>query len=783
MNKNELNTGYTFSVLGLDINFPYEPYGIQKAMMNHVTRALKNRQHSLIESPTGTGKTLVLLCSSLAWQQKSINLKRPFLSNKLSEASTSNEQASDEGLDENNNNNNLNITDQCMRIYYGIRTHKQITQVIKELRKTSYDNSSIRICILSGRERACINDSIRCLSTRDERCHEFVSARLTEMKFPLKRIKRRETCRFYCDSRSIARTFQGLANRPKVWDIEDAVEFGRENCACPYYGMRALHDRATITFCPYNYLIDPAIRKGLNIELENAVVVFDEAHNIDDVCRNSASFIISLKQVTNFTKSIGSLVAYYERQGQTNVVCGFNYFAKIFRAIGDILVEAQFDTQLRQSSISIGCDEMQIKLQKIGLGRDCLLILKNHLKNLSHLCSAGNEAGTQNYCSQQNEDNNRSQEYRPPPQLDFESTRLINQLAVTIDLMYEEGSSVEDYKLVVQRSIEQTQPSGVFGRGLAAVGIVSGKVVKEFKLLCMNPALIFKQVHQSAWSIIVASGTLAPISSVKTELGCKFTNVFEGSHVVREENIFASVIATGPNGLPLNGCYANSLQLRFQDELGIIVGNICATVPNGVLCFFPSYDRMDKLFARWQQVGLMTSDVELKSGKRIFREQKNISPIQFERSLAGFYRHANDSTAGALLLAVYRGKVSEGVDFADRAGRAVITIGIPYPSFCETSVALKRAYNDRMRLSNSSLLSGREWYDAQAFRALNQALGRCIRHSRDWGAIIMLDSRLQTNASRNNITKWIRTNIIEETDHNSVIDKLHRFIVAHSETG
>ena len=40
------------------------------------------------------------------------------------------------------------------------------------------------------------------------------------------------------------------------------------------------------------------------------------------------------------------------------------------------------------------------------------------------------------------------------------------------------------------------------------------------------------------------------------------------------------------------------------------------------------------------------------------------------------------------------------------------------------------------------ILLGAEWYEIQAFRALNQALGRCIRHRKDWGAILMVDDRL-----------------------------------------
>lgn len=32
-------------------------------------------------------------------------------------------------------------------------------------------------------------------------------------------------------------------------------------------------------------------------------------------------------------------------------------------------------------------------------------------------------------------------------------------------------------------------------------------------------------------------------------------------------------------------------------------------------------------------------------------------------------------------------------------------------------------------------MNGSRWYETEAFRALNQALGRCIRHRNDWGTV------------------------------------------------
>ena len=46
-------------------------------------------------------------------------------------------------------------------------------------------------------------------------------------------------------------------------------------------------------------------------------------------------------------------------------------------------------------------------------------------------------------------------------------------------------------------------------------------------------------------------------------------------------------------------------------------------------------------------------------------------------------------------------------------------------------VVLKKQYNDN-HCNTKGLLCGRDWYEIQAYRAMNQALGRCIRHKYDF---------------------------------------------------
>lgn len=58
-----------YTIGGVKIQFPCRAYPSQLAMMNSIVRGLNYSQHCLLESPTGSGKSLALLCSALAWQQ------------------------------------------------------------------------------------------------------------------------------------------------------------------------------------------------------------------------------------------------------------------------------------------------------------------------------------------------------------------------------------------------------------------------------------------------------------------------------------------------------------------------------------------------------------------------------------------------------------------------------------------------------------------------------------------------------------------------------------------
>ena len=131
------------------------------------------------------------------------------------------------------------------------------------------------------------------------------------------------------------------------------------------------------------------------------------------------------------------------------------------------------------------------------------------------------------------------------------------------------------------------------------------------------------------------------------------------------------------------------------------------------------------------------------------------------------YKNSLKSRGGAMLLAVMRGKISEGMDFADNFARCVVIAGIPYPYIKDPKIQAKKQYmdnqcwkqkNDTNNNTNnqSSAVNGQEWYNQQASRAVNQAIGRVIRHRYDYGCIILADKRFSWSKNQQYISSWIK---------------------------
>jgi len=78
-------------------------------------------------------------------------------------------------------------------------------------------------------------------------------------------------------------------------DIEDLTSLGKQHQICPYYLSKSRMAGSDIVILPYHYILNSDIRSSLQLNLENAIIVFDEAHNIDATCEEVLSFEIVIE--------------------------------------------------------------------------------------------------------------------------------------------------------------------------------------------------------------------------------------------------------------------------------------------------------------------------------------------------------------------------------------------------------------------------------------------------------------------------------------------------------
>ena len=50
---------------------------------------------------------------------------------------------------------------------------------------------------------------------------------------------------------------------------------------------------------------------------------------------------------------------------------------------------------------------------------------------------------------------------------------------------------------------------------------------------------------------------------------------------------------------------------------------------------------------------------------------------------------------------------------------------------------------------------GQQWYTGQAFKAANQAIGRLIRNTQDYGVLVLLDRRYAGETLRQMLPGWV----------------------------
>jgi len=276
----------------------------------------------------------------------------------------------------------------------------------------------------------------------------------------------------------------------------------------------------------------------------------------------------------------------------------------------------------------------------------------------------------------------------------------------------------------------------------------------QLEWLCLEPRIAFDQIlSENPRTVILTSGTLSPLKGTAERLGLKDPFLQSYPTIIPEENILILSISRGLNKKTLTTRFELRKDKETLLDYGRTIVKLINTIPHGTIVFFPSYELMNTMLDLWEKHGVL-DDLQAPA----FFETRGSKPV-----LADMYSReaARDRAA---LFAVIRGKLSEGQNFPDEAGRAVILVGVPYPNIKDPRVKAQREYYERKQKG-----MGSKWYLDQAFNAVNQSLGRVWRHKSDYAIGILLDSRYTYRTNQSRLASWLAQRTTPISSHSPFI--------------
>lgn len=261
---------------------------------------------------------------------------------------------------------------------------------------------------------------------------------------------------------------------------------------------------------------------------------------------------------------------------------------------------------------------------------------------------------------------------------------------------------------------------------------------------------------------------------------------FSCGHIIPKENLLALPVATGPGNIDFDFTYEKRNSPRMIEMLGFCLIELSSTIPDGLVVFFPSYAYLDQVVIRWQTKSASKTDKiwdRLIENKPIFRESKITAGVD---NVLSQYSQAVAAGKGGLLLSVIGGKLSEGINFSDALGRGVVVVGLPFPNIQSAPWKAKLEYIEQATMERTGKradgkAAARNFYENACMRAVNQSIGRAIRHKGDYASILLLDRRYRTSRIEGKLPGWIRQGIANRRDEESfrqVTDRLRLFFEA-----
>eukprot|EP00912_Choanoflagellata_sp_UC4_P001013 UC4_evm2s623 len=692
------------------VPFPYERvYPEQFEYMRELKRALDAKGHAVLEMPSGTGKTISLLSLLVAYQ-----LKHP---------------------------------DRIGKIIYCSRTVPEIEKALAELRRLiEYTKTSSGAPInflalgLSSRRNLCIHEEV---STH--RYGKIVDVKCRELTASYVRAKNNDTSK--CDY------FNGFETNGRdqripddVYDLNDLKKIGEKNGWCPYYLARYTISHANLVVYSYHYMLDPKIAELVSKEMgKDSVVVFDEAHNIDNVCIESMSINLARRHLVGASSNIIKLKRHIETVKEKNAEKLREEYQRLVEGLrntqeareqeeivanpvlpDDILHEA-IPGNIRNAGHFVNFLQRFVEYLKMRL--DVSHVVSESpimfLQNLNHTVSI--EKKPLRFCSQRLGSLLHTLEI---PNVDeYSPLTLISSFATLI------GTYSKGFSLIIEPYDERTPT-------------ISNPILQ---FTCMDASLAVSPVFERYQSVIVTSGTLSPLEMYPKILNFQPKIKRSFSTSLSRDSVLPIIVSKGNNQDAVSTRYELRNDRSVIKNYGELLLEMSKTVPDGIACFFVSYEYMESIIDSWVQMRILD---EIQKNKLIFVETQDAAECDFALEN---YRKACENGRGAILLSVARGKVSEGIDFDHHLGRMVIMYGIPYVYTQSRILRARLEYLlDNFQIKENDFLT----FDAMRHAA--QCVGRCIRGKTDYGIMCFADQRFARQDKKSKLPDWIQQHMKEE---------------------
>jgi DNA excision repair protein ERCC-2 len=183
----------------------------------------------------------------------------------------------------------LQYPDKLVKLVYCSRTVPEIEKTVGELKRliefykkqTNQPDLKFLGLSLSSRKNLCIHPEANKMNATKEVDTKCMSMTASFIREKAKKDKTINLCSFYEQ--------YDLEGRDQlipwgVYNLDDLKEIGRKRNWCPYFLARYTIQHANVIVYSYHYLLDPKIAEIVSKELpKQSVIVFDEAHNIDNV--------------------------------------------------------------------------------------------------------------------------------------------------------------------------------------------------------------------------------------------------------------------------------------------------------------------------------------------------------------------------------------------------------------------------------------------------------------------------------------------------------------------